>query len=278
LPGHAALKNTPPSEADLSRQPASAAFSRFLFSHERFNLFSMLSVKPWRTDAVFFFVAAQMFCVLMGGVIVAALHKTGVPGFKDLDGLGGILLGTLSFQGATWILMALFFRFHSVHWKEALGFDKKKWPFSLLLALGTMIVMLPVAYLLQHESVVLMQKIGWKPQEEEAVTLVANASSRAEQVYLAIFAVILAPVAEEFIFRGMLFPFIKQLGYPKTAWLSVSLLFALIHMDASVFVPLFVLALAFTWLYETTDCLIAPIFAHMLFNVTGFILIKIVPQ
>jgi hypothetical protein len=68
-----------------------------------------------------------------------------------------------------------------------------------------------------------------------------------------VFAVVIAPVAEEFIFRGMLYPFVKQLGWPRLAWFGVSFLFALIHLDAAAFVPLFLLALALTWLYEKTD-------------------------
>ncbi len=89
-------------------------------------------------------------------------------------------------------------------------------------------------------------------------------------VYLGVFAVVIAPVAEEFIFRGMLFPFVKQLGFPKLAWFGVSALFALIHLNAPTFVPLFVFALALTWLYEWTDNLLAPITAHALFNAANF--------
>ena len=37
-------------------------------------------------------------------------------------------------------------------------------------------------------------------------------------------------------------------------------------MNAPTFVPLFVFALALTWLYERTDNLLAPITAHALFN------------
>ena len=83
----------------------------------------------------------------------------------------------------------------------------------------------------------------------------------------------LAPVAEEFIFRGMLYPFVKQLGWPRLAWFGVSFLFALIHDDAATFVPLFVLALALTWLYEKTDNLLAPIAAHSLFNAANLVLL-----
>jgi membrane protease YdiL (CAAX protease family) len=64
----------------------------------------------------------------------------------------------------------------------------------------------------------------------------------------------------------MLYPFIKQLGWPKLAWIGVSLLFALIHVNAPTFLPLFVFALAQTWLYERTDNLLAPVAAHSLFN------------
>ena len=92
--------------------------------------------------------------------------------------------------------------------------------------------------------------------------LLTDAKSVWTVVYLGVFAVVLAPVAEEFIFRGMLFPFVKQLGCPKLAWFGVSFLFALIHMNAATFLPLFVLALALTWLYEQTDNLLAPIIAH----------------
>jgi hypothetical protein len=102
---------------------------------------------------------------------------------------------------------------------------------------------------------------------------VTDAKSWWTTVYLGVFAVVLAPVAEEFIFRGMLFPFVKQLGFPKLAWFGVSFLFALIHLNAPTFVPLFALALSLTWLYEKTDNLLAPITAHALFNAANLVLL-----
>jgi membrane protease YdiL (CAAX protease family) len=105
------------------------------------------------------------------------------------------------------------------------------------------------------------------------VQLVLDTKSLWGRVYLGLFAIVLAPVAEEFVFRGMLYPFVKQLGFPKFAWFGVSFLFALIHLDVSKFIPLFALALALTWLYEYTDSLIAPIVGHSLFNATNFALL-----
>jgi membrane protease YdiL (CAAX protease family) len=234
----------------------------------------MLSVKPWRTEAVIFLLVAQFTCIIAGGLAINLLQKVGIAGFKTENDLGYLLIGTLSFQGITWILMPCFYRFHGVRLSEGLGFAKKKWPLALLLAFGVMIVILPAAYGLNELSTALMKKMHWKVEDELAVTLVQSASSRAAAIYLGFFAVILAPVAEEFIFRGVLFPYIKQFGFTKTAWIVPSLLFALIHGDPAIFLPLFLLAMAFTWLYQTTDCLLAPVFGHVLFNTMGLIAIK----
>jgi membrane protease YdiL (CAAX protease family) len=127
--------------------------------------------------------------------------------------------------------------------------------------------------LLQDASIHALEKFGWPPEDQAAVKLFTDAKSVWTVVYLGVFTVVIAPVAEEFIFRGMLFPFIKQLGWPKLAWFGTSFLFALIHLNAPTFVPLFVFALALTWLYEKTGNLLAPITAHALFNATNLVML-----
>jgi membrane protease YdiL (CAAX protease family) len=102
--------------------------------------------------------------------------------------------------------------------------------------------------------------------------LLENAQSPWVILYLALFAIVAAPVAEEFIFRGVLYPFLKRVGFPRLAWVGVSFVFALIHFDAATFAPLFVLAIVLTWLYERTDNLLAPIAAHSLFNAANFVM------
>jgi membrane protease YdiL (CAAX protease family) len=172
-----------------------------------------------------------------------------------------------------------------------------------------------------------LTKLGWPPDHQLPVQMFENADSWWMRAYLSVFAVCLAPVAEEFIFRGVLYPCAKQVGssrslavvigllvalrilfplhqhlginwflaagisisfglgalYPllkqfSTAILSVicvSVLFALIHFDAATLLPLFVLALALTWLYEKTDNLLAPILVHALFNGTNLVMLEL---
>jgi membrane protease YdiL (CAAX protease family) len=233
----------------------------------------MLSEKPWRAEAVMLFCAAQFVCLAAGLTLVGLLHNLGVAGFKQEADFGNVLLGTLCFQGVIWILIPIFLRQHQTGWREAFGFRGLKFLPALLMAVAAMIVILPVALGLEGASAFILEKIGWPVEDQAAVKLVAGAETLWMQIYLGVFTIVLAPVAEEFFFRGVLYPFIKQLGRPRLAWLGVSALFALIHFDAARFVPLFWLALALTWLYEQTDCLLAPIAAHSLFNSVGFIVV-----
>ena len=219
------------------------------------------------------FIALQFLCFSLGMVAISLLHRFGVAGFKHENDSGNVLFATLCFQGATWVLIPAFLRQHQVRWRDAFGLRGKNLKRALAAAAGVAALILPVAWLLQGASALALRKIGWPVEDEAAVTLVAGAKSLWLKIYLGVFAVAVAPVAEEFIFRGMLFPFVKQLGFPKSAWLGVSALFALIHFDAGTFVPLFALALALAWLYEFTDNLLAPIAAHALFNAANLVVL-----
>jgi membrane protease YdiL (CAAX protease family) len=241
-------------------------------------LFPMLSAKPWRAEPVFRFCVAQFVCLCLGMVVVELLQKCGVSGFKSPEDSGSTLLGTLCFQGATWILILIFLRQHRIGWREAFGLRGPNLYGALLLAVVLIIVILPVAWLLQNISVFTLTELGRPPADQTAVALMVAAKSPWLQIYLGVFTVVIAPVAEEFIFRGLLFPMVRQLGYRRLAWFGVSFLFALIHFDLAIFVPLFVLALTLTWLYEKTDNLLAPIAAHGLFNAANLLVLHFEDQ
>jgi membrane protease YdiL (CAAX protease family) len=257
----------------------------------------MLSVKPWRTEPVLQFCGAQIVCLCLGIATLGLLHKFGVHGFQSDENLGSVMVGTLCLQGAAWPLILFFLWQHGVGFGIAFGFDDPRLGRALLTAFGFIIVVLPVVLLLQGASIIALEKLGLPPENQAAVKLLTDAKSIWTIVYLGVFAVVIAPVAEEFIFRGMLFPFVKQFrspelvsflrqcrlprlawyfrrrGWRTLAWFGVSALFALIHLNLPTFVPLFALALALTWLYERTDNLLAPITAHALFNAANFVVL-----
>lgn len=233
----------------------------------------MLSSRPWRIEAVIQLIAGLFACLGLGVVVAGLAHQAGVAAFKSPDSFANILVGTLSFHGAACVLIFIFLKQHGLNWRDALGLDTGNLPKKLALAAGALALALPVVFGLEYISVQALDKMGWPPENQRAVELILRTQSAGIKIYLALFAIILAPLAEEFVFRGVLFPFLKQCGWPKLAWLGVSFLFALMHVNAPTLLPLFALALVLTWLYEKTNCLLAPIAAHSLFNTANLVLL-----
>ncbi len=81
-------------------------------------------------------------------------------------------------------------------------------------------------------------------------------------------AVILAPLAEEVFFRGVLQSFFRQqLGSPRIAILLASAVFAAVHINQPQAIPsLLALSLALGYNYERTGRLTSPILIHAIFN------------
>ncbi len=85
--------------------------------------------------------------------------------------------------------------------------------------------------------------------------------------WLAVLAiVILAPIAEELFFRGVVFNAFLREGGRRWAFIGSSALFAVIHLSLIAAVPIFLLGLALAWVYDRTNNLLAPIAMHMVVN------------
>jgi membrane protease YdiL (CAAX protease family) len=113
---------------------------------------------------------------------------------------------------------------------------------------------------------VLLKQLGIEAEMQDVATLILGAEPFALKIYLIFLAVVLAPVCEEFLFRGILFPSIARLTSVKTAALLVSLLFAGIHLYLPGFVPFALLSLCLCYAYWRTGSLWVNIGMHTLFN------------
>jgi membrane protease YdiL (CAAX protease family) len=85
--------------------------------------------------------------------------------------------------------------------------------------------------------------------------------------WVVVFAVvILAPIAEEIFFRGVVFNAWLREGGRRWAFIGSSALFALIHVSEVALVPIFLLGLALAWIYQRTGSLLAPMAMHATVN------------
>lgn len=88
-------------------------------------------------------------------------------------------------------------------------------------------------------------------------------------------AVVVAPIAEEFAFRGLLYVGLRRhAGVWGGAVLS-GLIFAGVHFNTFSFVPLFALGILLALTFEKTRNLAAPIAFHAVFNAITLILIQL---
>ena len=229
----------------------------------------MLWKKTWEPEAVLALIGGIVAAFFVGNVAAGLLLQAGVSGFKTELSIGTVLVSTLSFHGTAIVLGTVFLLSHGSDWRDVLG--KNGWV-SLGLACGLLVAIAPVIIGLEYASETILDKMHQPADQQLAVKMILDART-GMRVYLGVFAVVLAPVAEEFFFRGLLFSTAKQFGWPKLGWFGVSFLFALMHVNAPTFLPLFVLALALTWLCEKTDGLLAPIIAHSLFNLVNLIML-----
>ena len=193
------------------------------------------------------------------------------------DRIGLLATNILFVQLSALGLIALLLRYHKISWSAAFGSitdHQRTLGLPLLYGIGFVVPALGLHLVSQQ----LIIALGGEPTSQEAVEMVARASAPPELALQALSVVVFAPVCEELLFRGVLYPSLRDLGHRRMAIAASSLLFAAIHGSLALMLPLTVLAVVLIWLYEKTGSIVAPILMHAAFNAINFAMIKLIPQ
>lgn len=238
----------------------------------------MLSEKPWKPEWVLRLYAGVICCLMAGMVLVGIVGKL-LPGENNTHrDFVSFMISAACFQGAALVLVHFFVRRHETTWQEAFGFRLAGAKRVVGMAVLAIALVLPVVILLGMSWEILLKYVGFRPQLQTVVQMLLGKLSTVQIIGFGASAILLAPVAEEILFRGILYPTLKQSGHPTLALWVTSLLFASCHMNLLTFLPLTLLALVLTWLYEKTGNLLTPILAHVIFNSINFALLVISPS
>jgi membrane protease YdiL (CAAX protease family) len=89
-------------------------------------------------------------------------------------------------------------------------------------------------------------------------------------------AIFVAPIYEELMFRGIIFPYLVKRSGLISATVLVSLLFALLHFHTPSALPLFLLSTALCMAYWRTGSLWVSIGMHTLFNAVSILALNMV--
>ena len=169
--------------------------------------------RPWRPETFARRMAALMVCAY-GGLFLGmwVQRLSGVSG--EEVSIWRMSIATLSFQGAGLVLVARFLREHQTTWAEGFGFLNQRRQ-AVLLGLLAALIFLPLGWGLQQASALVMTHLPHfklEPKEQLPIHALRVSVSWGGRLALGAAAVLLAPVAEEMLFRGILYPAIKQAG------------------------------------------------------------------
>ena len=187
-------------------------------------------------------------------------------------------ISTLTFQGAALLLITRFLQWHQMRWRDFLLGREQPLSKIIVTGLGVGLLVVPLTLAMGQISTELIRAVQLPAEEQMAVKVIEKAVEPAKRVWFMLAAVVLVPMAEETLFRGIMYPFLKEHIGIWAAVAITSTLFAAIHVNVVIFIPLVFLAFVLTWLYERTDSLLTPILTHAVFNGTNLIMLLYPPD
>jgi len=127
-------------------------------------------------------------------------------------------------------------------------------------------------------SIRIMTALDWHPEVQHAVNIFNLTETWSDRVVLGLVALLLAPVAEELLFRGVMYPALKGFGLRRFAFWSTAVVFSFIHFNAATFLSLFAFACLLNVLYERTGNLLSCMVAHATFNAVNLLMLLAMNQ
>lgn len=215
----------------------------------RSDLFGLLDIFVVGILVVLMVLALAMYWMLPSATLgKAALQMISIVMFLSLP----VILALLVARGVS--LPALF-------GLERVGFVR-----ALATAAGFVVLLFPLFMLV---TFVAYRFLDGHAEQQEIVTTFREAAKTGKREVIwqvMVGAIIVAPITEEFLFRGYFYPVVKRILGPVPAALGISFLFGAVHHNALGMPGLTLLALGLTLAYEWSGSILVSILMHAWFN------------
>jgi membrane protease YdiL (CAAX protease family) len=187
---------------------------------------------------------------------------------------------TLVFQGLFFNLPALIiiagiFMHRRVSGREHDHVSWRRAPSMLGLSVLLYLAAIPLLWFYSMLYQFFLYRLGFDFHLQEVAQIFMQPASPLVRAAMYFTAVILAPVFEEFLFRGILLPWVVRRTGLRTGIIIISFVFAAIHFHLPSFLPLFLLSCFFCAAYARTRSLLVPIGMHACFNAVTIILLAL---
>ena len=173
------------------------------------------------------------------------------------------LLANLLLSAFVVLIIATLLQFRGFDVSALAGFFR----ISFFRTLGTGAILLFFAYPLIGLSELINQRfLGGGSSKQSIVEFFSASQTLKERILIIVFAVAIAPIVEEFVFRFFIYGVLKRYVGCLLGVILSSLLFAAAHAHLPSFVPLFVLGSCFAIAYEWSGSILVSMTMHSLFN------------
>lgn len=216
---------------------------------------------------------------LFFGYIVIIIESCLAPFFPLLKNDNFRMILNSSILDALTVVFII--HFTVVRYKEglvSLGLSVKNFFKNVFYGIAGYIATIPMLVGILIIISVIINVTKYVPEKQHVVELFLKEKNLTFLVYTSIFASIVGPFIEELFFRGFMYnAFKKSIGIFWAA-LFTSGLFASLHANVVGFLPIMVLGITLTYLYEKTGTLVSSITVHIMHNLSMVCLVFLMKQ
>jgi len=231
---------------------------------------SSLADTPGRSNRIH---PAYILALLAGVVLLAAAARSVIARFVSGETELGMLVGAVADIGALVGGLIVAEASFDLGLKGGMGLTLRRWWYGAVRGIVACLIALPVCWGLHWLTQWAVVSLGITPDAGHPLLDALREATPARRLFIVVLPIVLAPLAEEVLFRGLLQSMVRQ--YTRRPWLAiliVSPLFAAVHASQWTAIPaLLFLSIVLGYNYERTGRLLPCIVAHAAFN-TVFVL------
>lgn len=230
--------------------------------------------KGWNSRDVAMLFLGIVCCVMFSHLLLGLFAGPIASFFADGGRLFVVVFSTFSFQGMAAVLVTIFLYMQKSNWKRAFGLHIGSPTTIIIHGIVFGLAAFPLSLMLVDGLQVVLEQLGLHSEPQEVIKMIQQdgPGSLSQKVAIGILSLCVAPIVEEVLFRGVLYVHLRDMGYPQLAMWGSAMLFGFVHGNSTAFIPMVLLAIFLTLIYEKYANLMVCMATHVTFNAANFIL------
>ena len=157
----------------------------------------------------------------------------------------------------------------------SIGITFKNFARNIFYGISGYAAIVPLLFITMIITAIIITILKYEPPVQQIVDVLLKEQKVPVLVYSSIFAAIAGPIMEEIFFRGFMYNALKKhLGIFWGIAITATI-FSLLHGHLVGFMPILILGILLTYLYEKTGSLIPSITVHITHNLASLLMVLI---